>query len=111
MLAAAEFTFSGNSFIAKFPGTISGSNGVFIIQGTKVAIPQAASGGVATTTVTWPVAFPNACDFVMASAGGFTYSPAYSPFFGASPVDRTKCTASSTYSASSSSAFILGIGR
>lgn len=111
LLAAAEFTFSGNSFIAKFPGTISGSNGVFIIQGTKVAIPQAASGGVATTTVTWPVAFPNACDFVMASAGGFTYSPAYSPFFGASPVDRTKCTASSTYSASSSSAFILGIGR
>lgn len=111
LLAAAEFTFSGDSFIAKFPGTISGSNGVFIIQGTKVAIPQAASGGVATTTVTWPVAFPNACDFVMASAGGSTYSPAYSPFFGASPVDRTKCTASSTYSASSSSAFILGIGK
>lgn len=111
LLAAAEFTFSGNSFIAKFPGSIAGANGVAIIQGTRVTIPQAASGGIATTTVTWPVAFPTACDFVMSSAGGTTFSPNNSPFFGTSPVDRTRCTASSTYTASSSAAFILGVGR
>lgn len=111
LLAAAEFTFSGDSLIAKFPGSIAGGNGVLIIQVTKVAIPQAAGGGVATTTVTWPVAFPNACDFVMASSGGSTYLPNYTPFFGASVIDRTKCTASSTYSASSSAAIIMGIGR
>ncbi|MDA8481081.1 hypothetical protein NNO04_20630 [Citrobacter sp. Awk 4] len=109
-LGAPEFTFSGYSFIAKFPGKNSGNDSTLIIQGTRVTIPQASSGSISTTDVTWPTAFPNSCNFAMISSGGTTFSPNNSPFFGVAPGDRTKCTASSTYTASSAAAFVLGVG-
>ena len=109
-LDAPEFTFSGYSFIAKFPGKSSGSNRTLILQGTRVTIPQATAGGISTLEVNWPTPFPNSCMFTVISSGGTTFSPNNSPFFGVSPGDRTKCTVSSTYTASSAAAFVMGVG-
>ena len=109
-LDAPEFTFSGYSFIAKFPGKTGSSDRTLIIQGTRVTIPQASAGGISTIDVMWPSAFPTSCNFVQVSSGGITFSPNNSPFFGVTPVDRTKCTASSTYTASPAAVFVMGVG-
>ena len=109
-LDAPEFTFSGYSFIAKFPGKTGGSDSPLIIQGTQVTIPRASAGGISTIDVMWPSAFPTSCNFLQVSSGGITFSPNNSPFFGVTPVDRTKCTASSTYTLSPAAAFVMGVG-
>lgn len=109
-LDAPEFTFSGYSFIAKFPGKTGSSDRTLIIQGTRVTIPQASAGGFSTIDVMWPSAFPTSCNFLQVSSGGITFSPNNSPFFGVTPVDRTKCTASSTYTASPATVFVMGVG-
>lgn len=109
-LGSPEFSFLGTTFIAKFPGKIGGSNQTIVIQGLRVTIPQATSGNIATLSVSWPTPFPTNCQFTIISAAGTTYAPGYNPFFGIAPVDRLSCLVSSTYTASSSSAFILGVG-
>lgn len=109
-LGSPDFSFSGNTFIAKFPGKSGGSNRTIVIQGTRVTIPQATSGNISTMSVNWPTPFPTYCQFTIISSAGTTYTPSGGPFFGVAPVDRMSCNVSSTYTASASSAFILGVG-
>ncbi|HCO6314617.1 TPA: phage tail protein [Escherichia coli] len=109
-LGSPDFSFSGSTFIAKFPGKSGGSNRTIVIQGTQVTIPQATSGNISTMSVNWPTPFPTYCQFTIVSPAGTTHAPAGGPFFGVAPVDRMSCNVSSTYTASASSAFILGVG-
>ncbi|EHY4548016.1 phage tail protein [Escherichia coli] len=109
-LGSPDFSFSGSTFIAKFPGKSGGSNRTIVIQGTQVTIPQATSGNISTMSVNWPTPFPTYCQFTIVSPAGTTHAPAGVPFFGVAPVDRMSCNVSSTYTASASSAFILGVG-
>lgn len=111
-LAAPTGLVSGSGYI-RIPAIISGSTVNFYLQWKSVTVGTASEPNMATTTSTWPVAFPNA-NFI--TLGTLTNTATYltsapgSAVVSAFSINNSQFTAACGYTRSASTICVLGIG-
>lgn len=111
-LAAPTGLVSGSGYI-RIPAIIGSSTVNFYIQWKTVTVNAASEPNMATTTSTWPVAFPNA-NFL--TLGTLTNTATYltsapgSAVVSAFSINNSQFTAACGYTRSPSTVCVLGVG-
>lgn len=82
-----------------------------ILQWKSVTVPQSTDGTLLVVNASWPVAFPSAClTVIQALTNSTIYSTNGNPYTSSAIVDRATFSAASSYSKSSSTVTVWGIG-
>ena len=109
-LLGAPIAVAGEYGYIQIPALVNGVETNLILQWMTVGLNQATGKQMYSKYVNWPMPFPNACLSTLSALRGVAYDLDYNPVTSSVIIDRTQVEVGSGYRASSSTAFVWGIG-
>ncbi len=109
-LLGAPIAVTGEYGYIQIPALVNGVETNLILQWMTVGLNQATGKQMYSKYVNWPTPFPNACLSTLSALRGVAYDLDYNPVTSSVIIDRTQVEVGSGYRASSSTAFVWGIG-
>ena len=109
-LLGAPVAVTGEYGYIQIPALVNGVETNLILQWMTVGLNQATGKQMYSKYVNWPIPFPNACLSTLSALRGVAYDLDYNPVTSSVIIDRTQVEVGSGYRASSSTAFVWGIG-
>ncbi|HCR3557336.1 TPA: hypothetical protein ON737_003730 [Morganella morganii] len=109
-LLGAPVAVTGEYGYIQIPALVNGVETNLILQWMTVGLNQATGKQMYSKYVNWPMPFPNACLSTLSALRGVAYDLDYNPVTSSVIIDRTQVEVGSGYRASSSTAFVWGIG-
>ena len=109
-MPAASAVTNGAGWLS-IPVLIGGVTRNIILQWKSVSIPISTDGTMQVVNASWPVAFPTAClSTIQALTNSLIYATNGTPFTSSASIDRATFAAASSYSKSTSTVTVWGVG-
>lgn len=109
-MPAASAITNGAGWLS-IPVLIGGVTRNIILQWKSVSIPISTDGTLQVVNASWPVAFPTAClSTIQALTNSLIYATNGMPFTSSASIDRATFAAASSYSKSTSTVTVWGVG-
>lgn len=109
-MPSASALASGAGWLS-VPVQIGGVTRNIMLQWKSVSVPMSPDGSMQTVNSNWPVAFPTAClSTIQALTNSLIYATNGTPFTSSAVIDRATFAAASSYSKSTSTVTVWGVG-
>lgn len=109
-MPAASAITNGAGWLS-IPVLIGGVTRNIILQWKSVSVPISTDGTMQVVNTSWPVAFPTAClSTIQALTNSLIYATNGTPFTSSASIDRATFAAASSYSKSTSTVTVWGVG-